>query len=128
MQFLMPTYGRNPVAFSHGEGAWLWDTDGKRYLDGIAGIATALRKELSDTPGVIEIRNDDMMIAIELECPCVELTERGFDAGLLINVTAETVVRLVPPVIMTDKQARSLVDGVSTLITTFCNAQLATAN
>jgi len=39
MQFLMKTYGRQPIAFSHGEGAWLWDTDGKRYLDGLCGIA-----------------------------------------------------------------------------------------
>ncbi len=128
MQFLMPAYGRNPAAISDGEGAWVLNTDGKRYLNGIAGIATALHKELSNTPGVIEIRNNGMMISIELERPCVELTARGFDAGLLINVTADNVVRFAPPMIMTDKQARSLVDGVSTLITTFCNAQLATVN
>ena len=36
---VMPTYGRLPVAFSHGQGAWLWDTAGRRYLDGLAGIA-----------------------------------------------------------------------------------------
>ncbi|NBU59232.1 MAG: aminotransferase class III-fold pyridoxal phosphate-dependent enzyme, partial [Betaproteobacteria bacterium] len=35
----MNTYGRLPVTFSHGEGAWLWDTDGKRYLDAVAGVA-----------------------------------------------------------------------------------------
>ena len=39
MSHLMNTYARLPVAFSHGEGAWLWDTEGKRYLDGLAGIA-----------------------------------------------------------------------------------------
>lgn len=39
MPHLMNTYARLPVAFSHGEGAWLWDTEGKRYLDGLAGIA-----------------------------------------------------------------------------------------
>ena len=36
---LMPTYARLPVAFARGEGVWLWDTEGKRYLDGMAGIA-----------------------------------------------------------------------------------------
>ena len=36
---LMPTYGRLPVTFTHGQGAWLWDADGKRYLDAMAGIA-----------------------------------------------------------------------------------------
>ena len=39
MQHVMPTYGRQPVTFSHGEGAWMWDTDGKRYLDALCGIA-----------------------------------------------------------------------------------------
>ena len=36
---LMDTYGRLPVAFTRGEGVWLWDTEGKRYLDGFSGIA-----------------------------------------------------------------------------------------
>ncbi len=39
MSHLMDTYARQPVSFTHGEGAWLWDTDGKRYLDGLSGIA-----------------------------------------------------------------------------------------
>ena len=39
MSHLMNTYARLPVAFSHGEGAWLWDTEGKRYLDALSGIA-----------------------------------------------------------------------------------------
>lgn len=38
---LMPTYNRQPVAFSHGQGAWLWDTNGKKYLDALAGIAVS---------------------------------------------------------------------------------------
>ena len=38
-QHLMDTYGRQPVAFARGEGVWLWDTEGKRYLDGLSGIA-----------------------------------------------------------------------------------------
>ena len=39
MQYVMPTYGRQPITFSHGEGAWMWDTAGKRYLDALCGIA-----------------------------------------------------------------------------------------
>lgn len=38
---IMPTYARLPVTFTHGEGAWLWDTDGKKYLDALSGIAVA---------------------------------------------------------------------------------------
>jgi len=92
------------------------------------GIAASLRKELADTPGVIQVRNKGMMIAIELDRPCGELVTRGFEAGLLINVTADTVVRLLPPLIITDEQASMLVDGVSTLIATFCATEPATAN
>jgi acetylornithine/N-succinyldiaminopimelate aminotransferase len=92
------------------------------------GIAASLRKELADTPGAIQIRNKGLMIAIELDRPCGELVARGFEAGLLINVTADTVVRLLPPLIMTDEQASMLVDGVSTLIATFCATEPATAN
>ena len=39
MTHVMNTYGRQPVAFSHGEGVWVWDVHGKRYLDGLSGIA-----------------------------------------------------------------------------------------
>ena len=36
---VMPTYGRLPIALSHGRGCWLWDTEGKKYLDALGGIA-----------------------------------------------------------------------------------------
>jgi acetylornithine/N-succinyldiaminopimelate aminotransferase len=84
------------------------------------GIAGSLRDKLADTPGVRQIRNKGSMIAIGLDRPCAELIGRGFKAGLLINVTADTVVRLLPPLIMTEEHARLLVNGVSALITTFC--------
>jgi acetylornithine/N-succinyldiaminopimelate aminotransferase len=82
-------------------------------------IANSLRDRLADTPGVKQIRNKGLMIAIELDRPCGELVARGLEAGLLINVAADTVVRLLPPLILTDEQARMLVDGVADLIATF---------
>jgi acetylornithine/N-succinyldiaminopimelate aminotransferase len=39
MSHVLNTYNRLPVAFTHGQGAWMWDTSGKRYLDALAGIA-----------------------------------------------------------------------------------------
>jgi len=91
-------------------------------------IAASLREKLADTPGVMQIRNKGLMIAIELDRSCTELVARGFESGLLINVTADTVVRLLPPLIMTDEQATLLVDGVSALIAKFCAIAPATAN
>jgi acetylornithine aminotransferase len=82
-------------------------------------IARALGTRLCDVPGIQQLRHKGLMIAIELEQACGELVARGLEAGLLINVTADRVVRLLPPLIMTDEQAQILVDGVAGLITTF---------
>jgi acetylornithine aminotransferase len=59
------------------------------------------------------------MIGIELERPCSELVMRALERGLLINVTAERVVRLLPPLITTDHQAEIIVEKVSELICEF---------
>ena len=67
---------------------------------------------------VKEIRGKGLMIGIELDSPCGELVARAFDKGLLINVTAEKVVRLLPHLTTTDEEADRIVDIVSELIET----------
>jgi acetylornithine aminotransferase len=57
------------------------------------------------------------MIGIELTEPCGHLVQAGLDAGLLINVTRDNVVRLLPALTMTDAEADELVDRVSAVIT-----------
>jgi len=59
------------------------------------------------------------MIGIELDRPCSELVSKALEQGLLINVTAERVVRLLPPLILTDKQADIIVEQVSELVHEF---------
>ena len=86
-------------------------------------ITNGLREQLAGIAGVRTIRNKGLMIAVELEDACGELVVRGLDAGLLINVTAEKVVRLLPPLIMTDEQAQLLAGGVARLITEFTTAR-----
>ena len=86
-------------------------------------ISRGLAEKLADVPGVRTIRHKGLMIAVELEDACGELVARGLDAGLLINVTAEKVVRLLPPLIMTDEQAQLVVDGVAGLIIEFTTAR-----
>lgn len=90
-------------------------------------IIRALSVKLADTPGVRQFRNKGLMIAIELEQPCGELVARGLEAGLLVNVTADKVLRLLPPLILTDEQVQILVDGVAGLITAFTAAHAAEA-
>ncbi len=85
---------------------------GKRLLEG-------LQAELDTTNGVVSIRGCGLMLGIELDRPCGELVQRALDKKLLINVTADTVVRLLPPLILTDAQADEIIASVSQLITEF---------
>ena len=66
-----------------------------------------------------DIRGKGLMLAIELDRPCKELMQRALDAGLLIYVTAEKVVRLLPPLIISDTEADQIVSTVSQLIGDF---------
>ena len=85
---------------------------GTRMLDGF-------KTQLGDAEGVVSIRGRGLMLGIELDRPCGELMQRALDRKLLINVTADTVVRLLPPLILTDAQADEIVAEVSQLILEF---------
>jgi acetylornithine aminotransferase len=63
-----------------------------------------------------------LMIGIELDRPCGELVQRGLDAGLLINVTAERVVRLLPALNFSADEGRELVERLTTLIHAFLSS------
>ncbi len=82
-------------------------------------IRASLKRALAETPGVKEIRGQGLLIGIELDRPCGELVKTGLDAGLLINVTADTVVRLVPPLIISRAEADQLVNELAPLIRSF---------
>ena len=75
-----------------------------------------LRDRLRGNNRVKEIRGKGLMLAVELRQPCTELVGRALEEGLLINVAAETNVRLLPPLTMTDQEADTLVDKVAGLI------------
>ncbi|MBK5104096.1 MAG: aminotransferase class III-fold pyridoxal phosphate-dependent enzyme, partial [Burkholderiales bacterium] len=77
--------------------------------------------------GVVAIRGMGLMIGIELDRPCAVLVQRALDAGLLINVTADKVVRLLPPLTISEAEARQLVERLSVLILEFLG-QSAPAN
>ena len=85
---------------------------GQQLLEGF-------RKQLANQPGIASIRGRGMMIGIEFDRPCGELVGRAINRGLLINVTAGRVVRLLPPLITSENQAEMIVDKVSGLIREF---------
>ena len=78
----------------------------------LAGFRTAL----SEVPGVVEVRGRGLMLGIELERPCADLVGQALEAGLLINVTAERVIRLLPPLILARAEADRLLEGLTTLV------------
>lgn len=88
---------------------------GQRMLDGF-------RASLGETAGVTAVRGKGLMIGIELDRPCGELVKRALEEGLLINVTADKVVRLLPPLILTDSEADQIGATVSRLIEEFLQA------
>jgi acetylornithine aminotransferase len=85
-------------------------------------IRAGLAAGLQGLPGVVAIRGDGLMIGIELDRPCGELVTRALEAGLLINVTADKVVRLLPPLVFTDADVRELIAILAPLIREFLSA------
>ncbi|NOX93231.1 MAG: aspartate aminotransferase family protein [Gammaproteobacteria bacterium] len=88
-----------------------------------AQLLGAFNEKLSGVEGVIEIRGRGLLLAIELDRPCAELVKIALDDSLLINVTAGNVVRLLPPLVMSDDEATQLVGQLSTLIRDFLSGQ-----
>jgi acetylornithine/N-succinyldiaminopimelate aminotransferase len=116
------TFGGNPLAMRAGvETIRIMEEDG--LLENAANIGAhlkgALTSELGALPGVKEIRGQGLMIGIELDGPCNVLTTRACEAGLLISVTADNVIRLLPPLIMNRAEADEVVDRLAPLVKKF---------
>ena len=82
-------------------------------------ITQGLTKNFDGVTSVIDIRHKGLMIGIELDRACAPIVDLGLEAGLLINVTADKVVRLLPPLILDDEQIAFLVSTLSSVITQF---------
>jgi len=121
-----PTFGGNPLAC-----AAALTTLAVIEEDDLLGNATAIgqaicsgfAKALEGVAGVVDIRGAGLMIGIELDRPCSVLVARALDAGYLINVTADKVIRLLPPLNFSDADAATLVEGLTPLIKEFLAAQ-----
>jgi acetylornithine aminotransferase len=113
------TFGGNPLATRAGVET-LRIMQAQDLLNNAAQVGSwmlqTLGERLQGEPGVVEIRGKGMMIGIELDRPCGALVQQAADAGLLLSVTAERVVRMVPPLIMTQAQAQEAIDILCPLI------------
>ena len=116
------TFGGNPLACS----AALAVLDALEQDNLIAlaerkgqAISLGLTGLLRANKHVTNIRNKGLMLGIELDTPCGELVPLALAQGLLINVTQDKVIRLLPPLIIDDQQIRQIVDTLAMLIEQF---------
>ena len=82
-------------------------------------IQGGLKKELAGVAGVKEVRGMGLMIGVELDRPCGDIVKRALAAGLVTNVTADKVIRLLPPLVIKEEEAKQLVALLAPVIKAF---------
>ncbi|MBI5717858.1 MAG: aspartate aminotransferase family protein [Burkholderiales bacterium] len=116
------TFGGNPLAMRAGvETLRIMEEDGLLANAAAVGevLHGALKAGLAGERGVVEFRGQGLMVGIELDRPCGALLQRAADAGLMISVTADRVVRLLPPLILNADEARQIAAILCPLIKAF---------
>jgi acetylornithine aminotransferase len=116
------TFGGNPLAMRAGvETLRIMEEDGLLQRAEQLGnyLMAALKRELGSHPGVKEIRGQGLMIGIELAKPCGTLIGRAAEAGLLISVTADSVIRLLPPLIISQAEIDEMLGLLLPLVRQF---------
>jgi len=116
------TFGGNPLACVCAL-ATLEAIEQERLMENAERIGTLVRGELGqalrDCKGIVDIRGQGLMIGMELDRPCGDLVKLALEAGLLINVTADFVIRLLPALVMNEAEARTLVAMLAPLVREF---------
>ncbi|MBP6077080.1 MAG: aspartate aminotransferase family protein [Nitrosomonas sp.] len=80
-----------------------------------------LKNQLADVAGVVQVRGQGLIVGIELSVPCGELVKKALEKKLLINVTSDKVIRLLPAFVMQQDEAEQVVDITCLLIKEFLN-------
>jgi acetylornithine/N-succinyldiaminopimelate aminotransferase len=116
------TFGGNPLA-CRAALAVIDELEKGKYAERAARLGAwllgALKTDLGQLAGVKQIRGRGLMLAIELDRPCKELMQLALNRGILLNVTADSVIRLLPPLILTDDEAELLVRGLAGVVREF---------
>lgn len=116
------TYGGNPLACAAAL-AVVETMEQDNIVTKVQSLATRVMAgftaELGDLDGVQDMRNQGLMIAIELAMPCTDLFKHGLDNGIVLNVTQGNIIRLLPPLNMTDDEADYMVANVAKLVQEF---------
>jgi acetylornithine aminotransferase len=118
------TFGGNPLAMT----AVVTTIDTVKeegLLANAAHVGEVFRGGLGAIEGIAELRGMGLMIGVDLGRPCGELVKEALDAGLVINVTADSVIRLLPPLVMKEEEARMALERLVPLIKRFLDKRAA---
>ena len=113
------TFGGNPLAMRAGlETLAIMASEDLLTNASTVGdyFVNALKEAFKAETGVVSIRGRGLMVGVELNQPCGALVGQAAEAGLLISVTADSVIRMVPPLILTVEQAQTVVDLLKPLV------------
>jgi acetylornithine aminotransferase len=119
------TFGGNPLACTAALTTLACIEEDQLLTNAVAqgdAIRSGLAEALAGVAGIVDIRGKGLMIGIELDRPCGELVTKGLAAGLLINVTADKVVRLLPALTFSAADTQELVQRLAALIKEFLTA------
>jgi acetylornithine aminotransferase len=120
------TFGGNPLACRAAQAVLETlekDSLNQQSANMGAYLLDGLQQAFRGVDGVVDIRGVGLMLGVELERPCSELVAEVLNAGLLINVTAERVIRLLPPLILERAEADLLIDRLAGKVREFLGAQ-----
>jgi acetylornithine aminotransferase len=118
------TFGGNPLAMT-AVVATIDTIKAEGLMDRAMRVGELIRSELrkQEIPGIVEIRGMGSMIGVELDRACGELVLQGLQAGLVFNVTADSVIRLLPPLVMSEAEGAMVVERLAPLIKQFAARQ-----
>jgi acetylornithine/N-succinyldiaminopimelate aminotransferase len=118
------TFGGNPLAMT-AVVATIDAIKEEGLLANAAHVGEVFRSGLSVIEGISDLRGMGLMIGVDLGQPCGELVKEALDAGLVINVTADSVIRLLPPLVMKEEEARMALERLVPLVKRFLDKRAA---
>jgi acetylornithine aminotransferase len=120
------TFGGNPLAMT-GVVTTIDAVKEENLMERAAKVGELIRSEIRKQalPGIVEVRGMGSMIGVELDRPCGELVLQSLHAGLVLNVTVDTVVRMLPPLIMNEAEAGEVVARLVPVLKAFLQKRAA---
>jgi acetylornithine aminotransferase len=118
------TFGGNPLAMT-AVVATIDTIKEEGLLANATRVGEVIRAGFPKRDGIVEVRGMGLMIGVELARPCGELVRQALDAGLVMNVTADSVIRMLPPLVMNQAEAREVLARLLPLLEAFLEKRAA---